>query len=240
MTKPHPVEPLKSGAQVISRDAILIALFLGLAAMCWHQSGPLGVDRWLLGNYVPTRSTLVFKIANVLTSLGSPGVVVVLGFGLAALVWLRYRSMPWAVASIFSPGIAGAAEAVLKLVIARPRPITAALTGEGGNGFPSGHAAGFAALAIIAAYVVTACGPGLRGVMLARVPRPFLLAAAVSLAMALTRVFVGAHYPTDVLAGLLVGIVSADVVAFATRLFVQGSFSTRYAQLGIHRSEGTS
>ena len=146
------------------------------------------------------------------STLGSPGVVVMLGVVTAAVLWFRYHSVPWALAALVAPAIAGAGEAALKIVVARPRPVTAVLTGEGGNGFPSGHAAGFAALVFVTVLAIAGKSQSHRTWRL-------VVAFAASAAMAASRVVVGAHYPTDVIAGLLLGLGVADMVAFiATRL----------------------
>lgn len=193
--------------RVIRRDAAMAAVFVVTAVGCFRRRGPTGLDRSLLRNYVATKGSAVFRIANVVTNFGSPLAVVAIGLAAAALVWVRRRSGPWAVACVAAPGMAGVVEATLK-----PRPVTAVLTGEGGNGFPSGHAAGFAALALI---VVFAFVSGRRS--RAASAWLYVIAGGAALLIGITRVLVGAHYPTDVIAGLLVGVVSADVVAFLAR-----------------------
>ena len=198
--------------RVARRDIAAFVVFLALTALCFHRQGTTSIDRSLLGGYRPTKSSIVFRVANALTLMGSPGIVIALGVVAAVFVRFRKGSAAWAVACLAAPGIAGVVEATLKIVIARPRPITAALTGESGNGFPSGHSAGFASLVFAVAFVFTAGSPAHRGSV-----KWFLAAATASLSMALTRVLVGAHYPTDVLAGLLVGVVSADLTSFAAR-----------------------
>ena len=198
--------------RVARRDLVLFVVFLALAALCFHRQGTTSIDRSLLGGYRPTKSSIAFRIANSLTLLGSPGFVIVLAVVAAVVVRFRQGSAVWAVACLAAPAIAGVVEATLKIVIARPRPITAALTGESGNGFPSGHSAGFSALVFAVAFVLSVRSSEHQGSV-----KLFLAAATASLVMALTRVLVGAHYPTDVLAGLLVGVVAADLTAFVAR-----------------------
>jgi undecaprenyl-diphosphatase len=93
------------------------------------------------------------------------------------------------------------------------------LTGFAGSSFPSGHATAAAATLAAVALVMT------RG----RSRRTKLIAAAVAAGLAAmvagTRVFLGVHWFTDVLAGLLLGwgwfaLVS---IAFGGRLLVFGS-----------------
>ena len=198
--------------RVARRDLVFFVVFLALAALCFHRQGTTSIDRFLLGGYRPTQSSIVFRIANSLTLLGSPGIVIALGVVAAVFVRFRQGSVAWAVACLAAPGIAGAVEATLKIVIARPRPVTAALTGESGNGFPSGHSAGFAALVFAVAFIFSSRNSAQRGSV-----KFFLAAATASLVVGSTRVLVGAHYPTDVFAGLLVGVVAADLTAFAAR-----------------------
>jgi undecaprenyl-diphosphatase len=77
-----------------------------------------------------------------------------------------------------------------------------------GFSFPSGHALGSAALYASLAVVATA-----------RVPMPARLVLAVlpPVVVAATRVLLGVHFPSDVVAGLFLGWAIALLVAAAMR-----------------------
>ncbi|MDA0587066.1 MAG: phosphatase PAP2 family protein [Planctomycetota bacterium] len=91
---------------------------------------------------------------------------------------------------------------LLKTVIARPRPdVVPFLTQIHSLSFPSGHAmmstVVFLTLGIMLSEVATR-----RAVRALVIASPVVIAAAVSL----TRVYLGVHFPTDVVAGLCCGI----------------------------------
>lgn len=87
----------------------------------------------------------------------------------------------------------------LKLLVDRERPDIAQLTGHSGSSFPSGHSAAAAA-----------CWAGIMLVAVRRHGRPIraagaFLAVVIALSVAASRVLLGVHWLTDVIAGVAVG-----------------------------------
>ena len=103
-----------------------------------------------------------------------------------------------------------AAARLLKPVFERARP-EYILAETPGFSFPSGHATTGAALAVLLAWFATRHLTG-RGPLVAGVSA----AAGWAVVMALSRLFVGAHYPSDVVAGVGVGMVVAGLILAAT------------------------
>jgi undecaprenyl-diphosphatase len=133
----------------------------------------------------------------VVTTLGSS--LVLLGVALAAALGLVLRGR-WraAVALVVAYAVTDATVAVVKLIVSRPRP-DASLTEAGGFSFPSGHSA--------MSMVVYGC----LAFALARAVRGFprvafaLVGAGLVVAIGLSRIYLGVHYPSDVIAGWITG-----------------------------------
>jgi len=136
-----------------------------------------------------------------LSSLGSPTVlwlVVIAASGTMAALGQRKLA---AFFIAFAAGGFGAVT-VLKDIVGRPRPaLVPHLVPVNSLSFPSGHAADSAIVYITLALIA---GSGLPS----RVARHFLLAAALSLAaiIGLTRLYLGVHWPSDVVVGWAFGL----------------------------------
>jgi undecaprenyl-diphosphatase len=108
---------------------------------------------------------------------------------------------------------------ILKVSIDRPRPFLVVpeadplLGGTIGSSMPSGHAATSAAGAVALALLVGAALPRAVTVGLG------LLAAAI----AFSRVYVGVHYPLDVLAGAALGAAVATAIVLGVRPLLRTS-----------------
>lgn len=141
------------------------------------------------------------------TWLGSRWVILALTVPMAALAWRRCRQL--AVVLVGALPAALALELLLKVVVDRPRPPL----GSGfGSSFPSGHvlaAAAFWGLVPPWAYLATRRRWvwGLSA-----------LAAGVALAgVGVSRVYLGAHWPSDALGGYLGGAVFLLAAEWAVR-----------------------
>jgi membrane-associated phospholipid phosphatase len=124
-----------------------------------------------------------------------------------ALMLLASRHWRGAIAlSLAYPVTQGAVQFV-KVIVERPRPdANAALTDAHGFSFPSAHSAtSVAVYGTIAFILIRALRGGQRQVVLAS------LAGGLVLAVGLSRVLLGAHYPTDVLAGWTLGALLASL-----------------------------
>ncbi|WP_248966251.1 phosphatase PAP2 family protein [Sphaerisporangium perillae] len=144
--------------------------------------------------------------------------VLVFGVLLAAAWWgaraTGGRALAAALCAPVTTAAALALSAAIKLVVAEPRPCRAfphaflleACPPPGDYSFPSNHATLAGAVAV--------------GVLLVNW-RLGVLAGIAALAMAASRVYVGIHYPHDVLAGLALGA----IVAWAGYLLLRRSVS---------------
>lgn len=134
-----------------------------------------------------------------LTSLADTGVVLVVTIALAALLALL-RHWHGALVLGLSVALTHGIVDVAKQVVSRPRPADAYAVGDpSGFSFPSGHSATSVALYATAALIAARALSGSARVAVA------VAGALVVLAVGASRVYLGAHYPTDVVAGWLIG-----------------------------------
>lgn len=181
---------------------LCVWLFAEIAEQVYQGGVILELDRRLLEIVATFRTPLLVSIFGIVTYLGE-GFVVVAVVVIAGGV-LGWMTRSWVPALLLALSSVGTSVTVflVKLTIARPRPIPApnAAT-EDGFAFPSGHSAHSAAVYLMVAILLV-------GFLHTRLSRVFVIVTAFLLVLAtgFSRLILGVHSPSDVLAGWLLGI----------------------------------
>ena len=186
------------------------------AEALWLNSFFSGYDTAILSfahKMAELAGSVLTPLNKIITLLGEKGIL----FFLLAVVLMLFPRYRRAGVCIFGAVCCGAliTNILLKDTIARPRPFETVdqfrqwwefvgSPAEDGFSFPSGH--------------VTAAAAGVTGLCLMRGKRFFLPGAIWVLLMMFSRNYLMAHYPSDVLFALLIGVFSGFVAALITQL----------------------
>lgn len=138
-------------------------------------------------------------VMRLLTAMASALALIPLALA-SAFVLIRRRQVPEGMSILISLAGSWVLNEVLKQVFRRPRPPGPWLVDGPGYGFPSGHAMAAAAFYGMVAYVLIRQLANRTWRCLAM----FFFAVLVLL-VAVSRVYLGVHYPTDVIAGIAAG-----------------------------------
>ncbi len=159
------------------------------------------VMQWLRhADSTPIGPAWMPMVAQDLTALGSHSVLTLIG-ALAAGLCLMARRLDVLAMLAFSGIGATVINFALKALFARPRPsIVAPLVDVHTYSYPSGHALMSFAMYLSFAAVTAELAAGMR-------TRAYLVCAGLLIAgiVGMTRVYLGVHYPSDVLAGWAIG-----------------------------------
>ncbi len=209
-------------------DSRILALFLAAAVALFAflrlgseilEGETFALDRWLLQALrsaadpsVPAGPGWLREAMVDITALGGVSVLTVLT--IVATGYLVAARKP-ATAAVLVAAVSGGAVAstLLKLAFARPRPdVVGHLVEVSSLSFPSGHA-------MNSAIVYLTLGALLARAEDDRRVRIYLIAVAVALTLVIgfTRVYLGVHWPSDVLAGWCVGAAWAVLCSLAAR-----------------------
>lgn len=197
---------------------------LQLVVLCWGllcATAPIGPAEAGLDRSVATlRSPAASAVAVVLTDSAQAAVGMAALAAGVLLLWLRRRRFE-AARLLGTAGAAWALVLVLKALIGRARPPASLwlIPPDSGESYPSGHATTAAVIALVLTAVFTGF-PRLRRAGLA-------LGALFTLAVGASRVYLGDHYPSDVLASYLTVLAAALAIAAVARTLRIGGLTAR-------------
>jgi membrane-associated phospholipid phosphatase len=204
------------GLRLALGTSVLLAaawLFGEIAEDVVNQDAPLGtldldVAAWLHGRVTPVKTSIM----SVISDFGAPLTVIAIASAVA-LILLLMRKRYWFLALFLAVPGGALLNIIIKHLIHRNRPIfedpIQTLTSYS---FPSGHAMGSTLLyGMLAAIVIGHTRDGqLRALAIA-------VASSVVAMICFSRIYLGVHYLSDVIAGFLAGVVwlGACLVAVA-------------------------
>ncbi len=193
-----PSLPLRSWLIVAFGGVVALFALFGVLAEEVVMDGRTWLDRTTsleLRHYATSDRT---EVMRAVTNLGSSWVAAIICGGILFwLVWQRRFSTAVAIGGVFL--FAKLLESGLKLFFERARPsVVPHLQDAGGYSFPSGHTmTAVITYGLLAAVLVGQLSGRARYV-------PPVVAALIIVAVGFSRVYLGVHYLTDVLAGTLV------------------------------------
>jgi membrane-associated phospholipid phosphatase len=208
------VEPLALSSRTASGVVVASILLWTTAIFLWMQ---VGLDKWALISHTDLRANeLVASIGHSATQYGLSIIVLVyLVYLLFAFKFARLRdAYRIYLMVILMFGLAGPAGDILKEIVDRPRPSVeyageiSALPLSQSPSFPSGHATKSVALALPFLLFITVKDGWHKAVK--------LLLVILALGVCYSRVMLGAHYVSDVLAGVGMALICVPLVTLLT------------------------
>jgi membrane-associated phospholipid phosphatase len=189
----------------VSHPAARLALGLAVFVLLGWGVGELwtsivgSVELSAARDVAAQRSSALTAVARVVTWAGSAFLLVPLALT-ACLLLMRAGWRREALAVGLSLGGAVLISDWVKLLVSRPRPPVEHLQAVTGSSFPSGHATQASAFWFSLVFVMPARGASPKATHIAAGA-----ALIVVLVVAASRVSLGVHYPSDVVAGMLLG-----------------------------------
>jgi undecaprenyl-diphosphatase len=170
------------------------------------------------------RDPAMDNLMRIVTFMGSTSPLLGLSVIVGGWAFLRTKQWRWPLLLSITIGGAIALYDVIKILVERPRPDISPLVHPGGFSFPSGHATAAAAVLTALAYVLTRQTSWKGGVIF------WTLALFTATLIGFSRVYLGAHWPTDVFAGLTLGALWTAVTVTSVKLLPSETRKARKAR----------
>lgn len=203
--------PVVPGRRGRTGTVLVVVAYVALAVAAGFDAGSLvdRVDAPVERFVTDHRPAWSEDVAAAVTHLGDTSVGLVLGVVLAVVAWGRSRRVAATVlvVTVSFPIVQGA----LKAAVDRDRPDLAALVRTSSSSFPSGHAMTAAAMWTLVPIVWSVWAGATSGSPSLRRRTVTAGAAVVIVAVAASRVWLGVHWTSDVVGGVLAGVALVGV-----------------------------
>lgn len=177
--------------------SIYLALFLILLILVKTNSTIVtSFDKFVQNLLLPITNPTNTRIVEKITYLGGPRIAAILSIIVSLYMFIRhnFKAGIWSTSTLV---IGNLINVLAKNLIQRPRP-SDKLVAIGGYSFPSGHTFGTALFIFFVVFLIV---PQIKDVTLRRILT--FLGFLWILIIALTRVYLHVHYPTDTIASVL-------------------------------------
>jgi len=152
------------------------------------------------------------NVVKIITNIAS--VPVIIAVTLISIIWIKDKKINVAIVSNLV--IITALNQLLKRIIARPRPIEHRLIDEKGYSFPSGHS--MVSMAFYGFFIYLAYR---------KIKNPYIkiivctLLSVIIISIGLSRIYLGVHYPSDVIAGFCISISYLALFTNVTKKYIK-------------------
>ncbi|MFP3463636.1 phosphatase PAP2 family protein [Arthrobacter globiformis] len=196
-----------AGALLVAGDAIFWLMFAAVQS----DSGLAGLDGPVHSLLVDSRNPAATALLAALTTVTSPETLSVFG-GAFALAWALWKKELWRPAVLMGAMVlAVVLTNLIKQFVSRSRPSTSdfLLGPDDALSFPSGHTVGVCVFTVVLAYLaLSRSGTRTTAVL------GFSAAITVTALVGFSRLYLGYHWLTDVVASFGVALVIAAVAVF--------------------------
>lgn len=176
-------------------EFVVLAAFITLTILVLHSPSLTTADTWLLGLLFALRSPALTDLFSYLTLLGDPYIIAALC--IAGSLFLVYaKHIGYAVGLAVGVVGAGLSDVLLKIAVERLRPEGFSTLLPDSFSYPSGHATAALALYGLLTYIALRFFPAHKIIILC-------FGMAIIAGVGASRLYLGVHYPSDVLGGYL-------------------------------------
>lgn len=199
----------------------MIGIFLIMSYLFWNFSKVVSktelvsIDSVWVERIQGKISEQITPIMSFFTFLGSTTWLALATLFIFIVLFIKKRRVE-AILFVSTMAFSGIFNQLLKMLYHRPRPTIQPLIEASGYSFPSGHSmASFTFYGLLAFFIILKFKS-----IVVRLSVIFLTALTIS-TVGISRIYLGVHYPTDVLAGFTAGAATLAIFLIAYHLTVK-------------------